>query len=628
MPAPQIIKTSTGDGSYYRETDLAIHNISDHLKPWYGDIPIIYRLFNSNNQLMKINQSATAPIQNYIFRRVNYSQSFQNTATVVGTDITGIRGNAKVATPVTSLTAFPSVLAVGPDNALSNYCTDTPLSALKSVGVVRGLLTVLTMQGEPAKPRIKRRGYFATAEDGLAALAFATIGQLGTGGFTLDRNASPQDIINAWTTYVAAARNPNEANLDRKTIYVHDSSSFKNADGSSRAIKTFEELKQVFPRLYQFENQLRNSDLIDIAGGTVITHQKSFIDGQWWTYEKTYVGLWDSFAKTGLSDAAINRELIDAGYTAEQIRNIRGIRGLTIYDLQRGETDGGGSSGGGGGSGGGKGGGAQRPDGTTWTGPVGYTPGGIKSITVQRNRNVFLSAAESINALTTSTKISLQKDIPMMYQVYKDGNSEQPQINHFAFMIEPSEVNYANFGGEWVTIERTGTFPFIDWKSFKLLQISFSFTIAARSDIGTGAFSTADGLTISVEKEIEDLQRMAQTPFPVMFYGFDKLFTNQFRYDAQGAVRGIQFVIQDLSISGQRRYRDQQTGQMHITKATASITLQEIPVETNSIIGMPRLKHKPTIPEEDIPETDPEYTVLSKQLSVNPDKKLATPPNT
>ena len=86
---------------------------------------------------------------------------------------------------------------------------------------------------------------------------------------------------------------------------------------------------------------------------------------------------------------------------------------------------------------------------------------------------------------------------------------------------------------------------------------------------------------------------MAQSPYPVMFYGFDTLLTNQFRYDNEGTPRGIQFVIQDLTISAVRR-----NANMEITRAQASITLQEIPIEKQNLIGMPRLTHKAIIPRE------------------------------
>lgn len=108
---------------------------------------------------------------------------------------------------------------------------------------------------------------------------------------------------------------------------------------------------------------------------------------------------------------------------------------------------------------------------------------------------------------------------------------------------------------------------------------------------------------------------MAQTPFPVMFYGLDKLLTNQFRYDDTGSPRGVQFVIQDLSISAQRR-----NAKLEITRATAQITLQEIPVEKQEIIGMPVLTHKLIKPKEKEKDKPEDQVGLAEE-------SLSSPPN-
>lgn len=207
-----------------------------------------------------------------------------------------------------------------------------------------------------------------------------------------------------------------------------------------------------------------------------------------------------------------------------------------------------------------------------------------------------------------------------MYQIYRDGSTDtvagQTIINQYVFDMAPNEINYSGFGGEWVSIERIGGFPYIDWKNFKLLQISFAFTIAAKVGI------TADGLEIPVTSQIEKLQRMAQTPFPVLLYRFDTLLTNQFRYDDSGTPRGIQFVIQDLSISATQR-----NASMEITRATANITLQEVPIERQALIGMPRLVHKKIKPEEEpVNVNDPEYGLTTSNLTSTPNTTVTYPP--
>ena len=68
------------------------------------------------------------------------------------------------------------------------------------------------------------------------------------------------------------------------------------------------------------------------------------------------------------------------------------------------------------------------------------------------------------------------------------------------------------------------------------------------------------------------------------------MFTQQFRYDNEGNTRGIQFAITDFSINAQQR-----DSTMRVTRAQANMTLQEIPIEKQTLISMPRLTSKKII---------------------------------
>jgi len=82
------------------------------------------------------------------------------------------------------------------------------------------------------------------------------------------------------------------------------------------------------------------------------------------------------------------------------------------------------------------------------------------------------------------------------------------------------------------------------------------------------------------------------------------MFTQEFRYDSDDFGKsnnlptGIQFVITDFSITAQQR-----DSSMRITRAQASMTLQEIPIEKQKLISMPRLvpRNKKTPPTPDDP---------------------------
>lgn len=433
-----------------------------------------------------------------------------------------------------------------------------------------------------------------------------------------------QELMSAWNTYLEAARQFGE-NSDvalSKKLFFHT----RDSQGKTlqKEILTLGDLKSAFPRYFQFAQEFVGQSLIELCTG-----EKSNFFYEGVLYPTSYIGLWDTLAKQ-MDTNAIFKTLDQRGYTGAQINAIRSVGGKTIHDLLR---DGGQSiiTTGGGGGGGGNGGGTRNnaggrlSNGQPWYGPEGYEPGKLQNITVQRSRNIFLTDRDISDALR-SQNIRFNARQPVMYQVYPksfDASGETPTnvIEQYPFDFAPSEISYSGFGGEWVTIDRSGGFPFVDWKSFKLLQISFSFLIANNtspgSSSGRGA-STGEGLDTPVTEQISKLQKMAQTPFPVMFYGLDKLLTNQFRYDESGNARGIQFVIQDLSINAQRRNSD-----MDITRAQAQITLQEIPIEKQQIIGMPVLRHKPYVPKEDDPdETEEEVGLAEDSLVSQPDKVI------
>lgn len=395
----------------------------------------------------------------------------------------------------------------------------------------------------------------------------------------------------------------------------------RDTKGQEQEIRTLDQLQKAFPKWFLIGNEILSASLASVVGGSGLTQ----IAGK--MYPKSYVGLWQKFAEQGLSEKEVVAELQKQGYTTAQIQATRIASGQSAFDLRLfaynafatgqmnlaplsgsnnpNDPNGGGSSGSGSGGGSsGVNGGARAKNGAPWFGPEGYKPGEVQKLTVNRSRNILLSADEIQNI------VSYKGAEQIMYQVYigsiDNEGRRSPILTQYRFDFAPNEINYNGFGGEWTSIERNGSFPIIDWKSFKLLQISFSFVVANNNkDL------TADGLELPVTEQIETLQRMAQAPYPVMFYGFDTLLTNQFRYDSSGKPRGVQFVIQDLSITSQRRNTN-----MEITRAQAQITLQEIPIETTSIIGMPRLKHKPEKPKIPTTQQDPEFGLFTSNLTI------------
>ena len=590
MPSPKIIKQ---EGAYVLvETDFKLANLmsTKAYKGVYGDFPIIFKRYDTSTQSNWFVDGSSEYPNLYIIAsgdpRTILSQYQSSTYTSESVSIFGDR--------------FASVVCIGTERAKGGRgFTGTAPSYFKSAAELFAITT---------PPVLQARGYLNYFDPRLGGNARPLVV---SDKLKLYPNSSVEEVTEAWNRY-------NESNGINKAL---NQLRFNSTDGEGQMITSLDELIKLYPKYHSLTQQSMAQSLWEISGNTRSFGKKVYIDGKWWDAEPNYVGLWETYAKRGLSDDAIRRELLDGGYTQAQINIVRGIRNATPADILT-TTDGrpgssaGGSGGGAGGPGGGTGGGtggATSAKGAQWTGPEGYRAGGIQNIAIQRSRNIFFTSEEiggiATNGAMTAQGVAFDNSKPVMYQVYRDGTTNsalgQAIINQYVFDIVPNEINYSGFGGEWVNIDRVGTFPFIDWKSFKLLQISFSFVIAAKN-----GRVTADGLETPITDQIELLQRMAQTPFPVLFYGFDTLMTNQFRYDDKGNARGVQFVIQDLSIGASRRNTN-----MEITRATANITLQEIPIERQSLIGMPRLKHTATVPGEPVTITDPGYAQQSENSS-------------
>jgi hypothetical protein len=174
---------------------------------------------------------------------------------------------------------------------------------------------------------------------------------------------------------------------------------------------------------------------------------------------------------------------------------------------------------------------------------------------------------------------------PQMVQYYRQGNSPLQEPDRHIFSPKPNQINYQNLGSEWTEIERVGRIPLVDWKNFRLMKISFQFMVIPDAGYRLGAYgeSADDGVTLSIDSKLDVLRNMATRPYPVILFGFDELLTNSSQF-SNSAGSGVQFVIQDFSISSMMR-----TTTGAINRATCDITLQEVPIEYINLITMPRL---------------------------------------
>ena len=205
---------------------------------------------------------------------------------------------------------------------------------------------------------------------------------------------------------------------------------------------------------------------------------------------------------------------------------------------------------------------------------------------------------------------------PQMVQRYQTEGAKYAD-EAFIFRYIPQGIKYSGLGSNWVEIPRAEDIPFVDWASWQLMKVSFSFVIAADRTESGGAV-VPDGLDIPVDDQIEKLRRMAQRKVPVTLVNFDDMLTFQLRRGEQSRkgtniyvgedekrIRttqpNMEFVIQDLSVTATRRTSQQQVGEKDkdglrsssmlslIAVAQCEITLTETPVETVGIIALPEI---------------------------------------
>ena len=153
-------------------------------------------------------------------------------------------------------------------------------------------------------------------------------------------------------------------------------------------------------------------------------------------------------------------------------------------------------------------------------------------------------------------------------------------------------------GSEWSEIDRVNNTPFVDFRNFKLMKISFEFIVGDSNNLFT-----------SCDDQIALLRKMAMRPEPVIFLGFDQMFNEQMTYPTVSGGSGVEFAIVDMSINSIQRTRVASSGGSdqnispngNINRATVSMTLQELPINKQQLYKLPKLAPDIVIPK--IPTT-------------------------
>jgi hypothetical protein len=207
----------------------------------------------------------------------------------------------------------------------------------------------------------------------------------------------------------------------------------------------------------------------------------------------------------------------------------------------------------------------------------------ISVTTARRRAQAFASTATTFQGQGISTRIGAPKDA-IMNVVKKQG---EPDIPPFVFPFTPQQVEYSNLSPEISEISRPGKAPIVAFTRYRAKQISFRFLIAVRND----------GLFISVDESIEQLQRIINSTRTVYFTNLDKQITNSL---TTGNTNGIFWTVIDFSLSSIRRNADNK-----IVAAEANLTLVENLNPAVKVADLPVITYTSAVPQQNKPSDKP-----------------------
>lgn len=190
----------------------------------------------------------------------------------------------------------------------------------------------------------------------------------------------------------------------------------------------------------------------------------------------------------------------------------------------------------------------------------------------------------------TGESLEAQDNLPKMIQRITTGApGTKTVVDTYVFNLRPNNVSYSNIGITWTEVDRVNNFPLVDYRNNKLMKITFEFVVEAH----TGSISS---IFESCEDRLNQLNRMANRPELVTFTNFDSLFTDASLFSAnQSNYR--EWAIGEMSINSIQRTptgADSEVGA--ISRATVNMTIQEVRMNRDQVIFMPKLRKVPQTP--------------------------------
>lgn len=182
---------------------------------------------------------------------------------------------------------------------------------------------------------------------------------------------------------------------------------------------------------------------------------------------------------------------------------------------------------------------------------------------------------------------------PHLRQAYSNSDGERVE-DAFYFDYVPSTISYTLGGSSWNEIPRTYGDPLIEWQSYGLTRVQFTFLIAGQRLVNGGQSNSyvPDGLDVDIEDRIQLLRRMATRTSPVVVYGLDDIFNIQLQR-AQFTGEPCSWAISDLAITAKRRTEGPPT---LISVAQVNMSLIELPIEYSVAFKLKPLTLQVTTP--------------------------------
>jgi hypothetical protein len=183
----------------------------------------------------------------------------------------------------------------------------------------------------------------------------------------------------------------------------------------------------------------------------------------------------------------------------------------------------------------------------------------------------------------SGNQVSTRKVAPKQAIMNVVNKSGQPNIDPFIFPFTPQQIQYSNLSPEISEISRPGKTPLIAFNRYRAKQVSFKFLLAVPND----------GMFISIDDSIDQLQRIVNSTRTIYFTNLDKQITNSL---TTGNTNGIFWSIIDFSLSSIRRNADNK-----IVAAEANITLVENINPTIKAADLPVITYTSAVPQSNKP---------------------------